>query len=86
MAFGVDGTVSGTTGCNSYNGTYKVDGASITIGPLAMTLMLCQGAVGAQETAFAAALPGSTTWTIGADGKLTLSGSADIVASPAAAT
>ncbi len=83
IAFGADGTVSGTTGCNQYNGTYKLDGGTITISPLASTLMLCEGPIGAQEVAFMAAFPKSTGWSVGSDGNLTLTGSADIVASPA---
>lgn len=83
IIFGADGTVSGTTGCNQYNGTYKLDGSSITISPLASTLMLCEGLVGAQETAFMAAFPKSTGWSVGSDGNLTMTGAADIIASPA---
>jgi heat shock protein HslJ len=36
-----DGTVSGNTGCNSFNGPYEIDGQDITIGPLASTLAAC---------------------------------------------
>jgi heat shock protein HslJ len=85
LTFGADGNVGGTTGCNTYNASYKLDGGSIEIGALSSTLMLCDGPVGAQETVFVTALPKSTTWSIGADGSLTLSGSADIVATPAGA-
>ena len=28
MDFAADGTLSGTTGCNQFNGTYTVDGSS----------------------------------------------------------
>lgn len=81
MTFASDGTVSGTTGCNTYSGSYKLDGGSIKVGMLAMTLMLCDSPAGALEPAFAAALQGATTWAIAADGNLTLSGAGDIVAS-----
>lgn len=33
--------VSGSAGCNSYSGTYQIDGDKITIGPLASTMMAC---------------------------------------------
>ena len=82
LTFGADGIVSGTTGCNSYSGSYKLDGGSITVGLLAMTMMLCQGPVGDQETAFSAALQSATAWSIGSDGSLTLTGAADILATP----
>jgi len=83
MSFGADGKLTGSTGCNTYSGTYKLDGASITVGPLGMTLMLCQGAAGAQQAAFAAAIQKVTAWSIGADGALTLTGATDIVSKPA---
>ena len=34
MDFAADGTLSGTTGCNQYSGTYTVDGSKLTVGPL----------------------------------------------------
>lgn len=83
ITFGADGNLNGTTGCNNYFGPYKLDGGSIEIGDLGSTLMLCEGPVGAQEVTFMAALPKSTAWSIGSDGNLTLTGDADIVASPA---
>jgi len=43
-----DGTVAGSSGCNSYNGTYQIDADSMTIGPLASTLMALR-AVGANR-------------------------------------
>jgi len=49
--------VSGNSGCNTFNGPSKVDGTSITIGPLASTLMACADpAANQQEQQFAAAL------------------------------
>lgn len=83
MTFGADGQLNGTTGCNNYFGPYKLDGGSIEVGLLGSTLMLCEGPVGAQEVAFMAALPKATAWSIGSDGNLTLTGAADIIASPA---
>lgn len=83
IMFGADGNVTGTTGCNNYFGPYKLDGGTIEVGLLGSTLMLCEGPVGAQETTFMAALPKATGWSVGSDGNLTLTGSADIVASPA---
>lgn len=85
MAFATDGSVSGTTGCNQYNGTYTTDGQTIKIGPLAMTRMAClEEAVNAQEVAFTAALEGATTWAIDSDGDLELRGQTVIAAEPAA--
>ncbi len=82
LRHGADGMVTGTTGCNTDNGAYPVDGAALTFGPLALTMMASEGPVGGQETAFTAALQASTTWTVAADGTLTLMGGGDIVAAP----
>jgi heat shock protein HslJ len=84
LAFGADGMVSGTGGCNQYTGPYQVDGSSIRFGDLASTLMLCEGQVGAQETAFMAALGGATTWRIDDAGALELTGAGRVLADPAA--
>ena len=64
IMFGTDGTVSGSAGCNTYNGTYTVDGSSISFGPLATTKMACPVADTAVETAFLAGLAGAKTWSI----------------------
>ena len=47
-----DGTVAGSSGCNSYNGSYEIDGNSMTIGPLATTRMACTPELLAQETLY----------------------------------
>lgn len=39
--FSEDGKVAGNAGCNDYNGSYKVDGDKISIGPLAATRKMC---------------------------------------------
>ena len=54
----------GSAGCNTYNGTYTVDGSSISFGPLATTKMACPVADTAVETAFLAGLAGAKTWWI----------------------
>jgi heat shock protein HslJ len=53
--------VSGSSGCNTYNGTYTRDGDTLKIGPLATTRMACDPAIMDQETQFLAALAASTT-------------------------
>jgi heat shock protein HslJ len=65
--FAEDGTVAGSGGCNSFNGTYTVDGAGIAFGPVASTKMACEQAVMDQETAFFAALAASSTYAISGD-------------------
>jgi heat shock protein HslJ len=65
--FGADGKLTGNDGCNSYNGTYTIDGDKITIGPLATTRMACEQAVMDQETAYLNALAKAATYTLGKD-------------------
>lgn len=43
LTFNNDGTVSAQIDCNSGSGTYQVDGASLTFGAMATTLMACLG-------------------------------------------
>ena len=60
-----DGKVSGSGGCNSFHGPFKVDGNALSIGPLATTRKLCAAeGVMAQEREFIAALQTATTWAI----------------------
>jgi heat shock protein HslJ len=61
------GTVSGSGGCNSFTATYTVDGAKLTIGDPASTLMLCDGPAGVVETAYFTALPSVASFTATAD-------------------
>ncbi len=49
-------TVSGSAGCNDYNGPYKLDGDKVTIGPLATTRKACEQDMMDQETEFLTAL------------------------------
>jgi heat shock protein HslJ len=46
-----EGSISGSAGCNNYNGGYETDGGSIAIGPLASTRMFCEDSMD-QETAY----------------------------------
>ncbi len=41
LKFGEDGRASGSTGCNSYSGTYEVRGDSISFGRLVSTRRAC---------------------------------------------
>lgn len=82
MDFAANGTLSGTTGCNQFSGPYTVDGTKLTVGALAMTMMMCEGAIGDGEALFAPAIQGATSWAIDGDGNLLLSGAGDILAKP----
>ncbi len=66
-----DGTVAGGAGCNNYNGSYEVDGSSMTIGPLASTQMFCEGAMD-QEFAYLTLLGSADSYKVSGN-DLTLS-------------
>jgi heat shock protein HslJ len=60
-----DQDVSGNTGCNNFNGPYRVDGDTIEIGPLASTLAACTDEeLQQQEADYLAALELATTFTV----------------------
>ena len=63
--FGEDGTVAGSSGCNSYSTTYAVDGDQIEFGEqVASTMMACEEPVMEQERAYLDALSNSTRFDI----------------------
>lgn len=59
MAFGPDGSLSGSAGCNTYTAAVTTKGSTIAIGPPAATRRLCAqpGGVMEQEQQFLRALP-----------------------------
>ena len=61
-----DGQVNGNAGCNGYFGGYEVDGANLSVGPLASTEMFCGSPPGVmdQETAYLAALNSAASYVI----------------------
>jgi heat shock protein HslJ len=67
-----DGSASGFGGCNTFNGGYELDGDSITIGPLAATLMACEDDKSAAEAVYMPALEAADAWAI-EGGELVLS-------------
>ncbi len=71
-SFSADNTVSGSAGCNRYNGTYTASGDSITFSVnMAMTMMMCEQAIMDQETAYINALGQVNTYSV-SDSQLTL--------------
>ena len=58
-------TVSGNSGCNTFNGPYTLSGKTIKIGPLASTMMACTDpALQTQEQHYLAALQLATTYRL----------------------
>jgi len=63
VSFGAGGKLSGSGGCNSFTGSYRAEGKTIGIGPLAATRKACALPEGvmAQEAAFLRALESAAT-------------------------
>jgi len=84
--FGADGHVSGSAGCNTFNGSYTVEGSNLSIGPLATTRRACPEPIMQQETAFLNALGATTVFELTAE-RLTLrdaDGATQVIFVPAA--
>jgi putative lipoprotein len=58
----VDGTVSGWTGCNRFRAQYRLDGAALTIGPIASTKMACPPPADEVERAYLNTLARVARW------------------------
>lgn len=63
-----NGRLSGSGGCNRYNGSYTTKGKQIKIGPLASTFKACEESVMQQETNFLKAMQGATRYEVNNDG------------------
>jgi heat shock protein HslJ len=62
--FGTDGTMSGDGGVNIFNGPFESASASVTIGPLASTMMAGPEELMTQEALYLQALQNSVSWSI----------------------
>lgn len=71
LVFDADGAFSGRL-CNSFRGTYSVDGTAISFGQTAATLMACPDPLGRQEHALFTAFESAASFEIAADGTLRL--------------
>lgn len=69
--FTSDGRVSGSGGCNTFDGSYELEGASIKMGPFATTRMSCPQPIMDQEQAYLTALENSVQLEF-VDGRLQL--------------
>jgi heat shock protein HslJ len=73
IAFDDQGGVTGTAGCNTFNGEVTIDGSDLSFGPLATTQMACvEEGVADQEQAFLAAVQDATSYTVDDEGRLVL--------------
>ena len=67
--FSSDGGVSGSTGCNTFNGPFQTLARSISMGPFATTRMACPQPEMEQETLYLQALERASTFQF-VDGRL----------------
>jgi heat shock protein HslJ len=64
--FGEDGNLTGNSGCNEYNGPYKITANQIGIGPLSSTRKACSNPAGVmeQEAQYQAALENAQVFVV----------------------
>jgi heat shock protein HslJ len=76
-----NGTVGGSSGCNSYSGDYTISGNALTIGALSITLMYCTmpNGVMAQEGDYIAALKSVTSYRINGNTLIMTNAAGDVV-------
>jgi len=61
LNFDIDGNLSGSTGCNKFNGSYKLEGNNITLDAGSIILLICSGST---EMDFLEALRQTTEFKI----------------------
>lgn len=66
-----NGTVSGNSGCNNYNGSYELDGNNIKFGEIASTMMYCEGPASEVESNYLIALQNTDNYVF-ENGRLVL--------------
>ncbi len=74
IRFETEGRVVGAAGCNNFQGTYEVDGSTLTFGPMAITRKMCPPAQMDQEAAFLQAMERVRIFSWDDDGALLLGG------------
>jgi heat shock protein HslJ len=67
-----DGQASGSTGCNSFSGSYTLEGDQLSFGPLGATQMACEEPLMTQEAEVFAILGAAESYSIEGD-ELTIS-------------
>lgn len=79
LDFSADGQASGSASCNNYNGSYKLEGNQLTVGPLETTRKMCEDPVMLQEQGYLTMLQTPATVNQQSDRlTLTLDGGATI--------
>jgi heat shock protein HslJ len=79
LRFGTDGSVSGSTGCNTYRGGFTLTGETLSLSLVATTRMACAAPAMAQEQQLLLALGAVRGFDLGADGSLQLRSAKGVV-------
>jgi heat shock protein HslJ len=74
MTFAAEGNVSGSTGCNHFTGTAKIEDDRVSFSPLATTRKACAGELATQEQTFLKAIESVHRFAIDESGQLLLEG------------
>jgi heat shock protein HslJ len=74
IEFRQDGAIAGFAACNSFSGSFTLDGDAVTVGPIVSTKMACAPPAMAVEAEYLQALSRVSTWSIEPDGRLLLGG------------
>jgi heat shock protein HslJ len=74
-----NGTITGTTGCNRYRGTYTIEGGRLTIETGATTLKACPPPADEVEQAYLAALGRVSGWRVEGDELVLLADGAPVL-------
>lgn len=64
LTFNEDGTVTGTSGCNEFGGSYMVDGNDLEFNEIVSTLKLCDTPIMEQEEAVSQMLSDASAYSI----------------------
>ena len=64
LTFNEDGTLTGTSGCNEFGGSYTVEGDQITFKEIVSTLMLCDEPLMGQEETMQQVLTDTATYQL----------------------
>jgi len=75
LTFDGEGRVYGSGGCNTYTGSYEIDGDKLSLGSVVSTRKACVPALGDQEAKFFAVLNDAERFEISPTGALVLTGS-----------
>ncbi|WP_111642255.1 META domain-containing protein [Marinimicrobium alkaliphilum] len=74
LSFDTDHRVSGSAGCNRFNGRYEITGEGVSFGPLALTRRACEAALMQQESDMMKVLEGASNFRLDNSGALIIRG------------